>query len=59
MKKSEAKITCRENANRFPEFKCIDLEDRDILSRYTREYGLTSCEYSFANLYSWKDVHQR
>jgi len=59
MKKSEARITCRENANRFPEFKCVDLEDRDIISRYAHEYGLTSCEYSFANLYSWKDVHQR
>lgn len=59
MKKSEARITCRENANRFPEFKCIELEDRDIISRYAHAYELTSCEYSFANLYSWKDVHQR
>ena len=59
MKKSEATVTCRENASRFPEFKCIELEDRDIISRYARHYALTSCEYSFANLYSWKDVHQR
>jgi len=59
MKKSEATVPCRESDSRFPEFKCIELEDRDIISRYARDYALTSCEYSFANLYSWKDVHQR
>ncbi len=59
MKKSEAAITCRERTSRFPEFKCIELEDHEIISRYAHDYALTSCEYSFANLYSWKDVHQR
>jgi len=59
MKKSETAITCGAKANRFPEFKCIELEDRKILSGFAHRYGLTSCEYSFANLYSWKDVHQR
>ncbi len=59
MKKQATAITCGESASRFPEFKCIEIEDREIISRYAREYGLTSCEYSFANLYSWKDVHQR
>ena len=59
MKKSESTITCRERTSRFPDFKCIELEDRDIISRYAHDYTLTSCEYSFANLYSWKDVHQR
>ncbi len=59
MKKSEAAITCRERTGHFPEFKCIELEDRDIISQYAHDYALTSCEYSFANLYSWKDVHQR
>jgi hypothetical protein len=59
MKKTAAAISCTKNTNRFPEFKCIELEDRDIISGYARDFGLTSCEYSFANLYSWKDVHQR
>jgi len=59
MKKTEAPISCGAKANRFPEFKCIELEDREILSGFAHTYGLTSCEYSFANLYSWKDVHQR
>ena len=59
MKKPDTAIACGAKANRFPEFKCIELEDRKILSGFTYKYGLTSCEYSFANLYSWKDVHQR
>lgn len=59
MKKSEAAITCGAKANRFPQFKCIELEDRKLLTGFAHKYGLTSCEYSFANLYSWQDVHQR
>ena len=59
MKKSEAAINCREKAGRFPEFKCVELEDREFISNFVRQFGLTSCEYSFANLYSWKDVHKR
>jgi hypothetical protein len=59
MKKSATSITCRKSASRFPDFKCIEIEDRDIIAGYARDFGLTSCEYSFANLYSWKDVHQR
>ncbi|MCP3954737.1 MAG: DUF2156 domain-containing protein [Desulfobacterales bacterium] len=59
MKKTATAITCRKSANRFPDFKCVALEDRDIIAGYARDFGLTSCEYSFANLYSWKDVHQR
>ena len=59
MKKSEAAVTCRESDSRFPEFKCIELEDRAVITRFAQEYALESCEYSFTNLYSWKDVHQR
>jgi len=59
MKKQIAAIACGNKIERFPMFKCIEIEDRDIISRYAREFDLTSCEYSFANLYSWKDVHER
>ena len=59
MKKSEAAINCREKAGRFPEFKCFELEDREFIANFVRQFGMTSCEYSFANLYSWKDVHKR
>ena len=59
MKKSEAAINCREKAGRFPEFKCFELEDLEFIANFVRQYGMTSCEYSFANLYSWKDVHKR
>ncbi len=43
----------------FPKFKAISLEDREIIAGYARTFDLTSCEYSFANLYSWKNVHRR
>jgi len=59
MKKIEASNTCGAKANRFPEFKCIELGDRETLVGFVHKYGVTSCEYSFANLYSWQDVHQR
>ena len=59
MKKPEAAITCGDNANQFPQFKCIELADREFLAGFVHKNGLTSCEYSFANLYSWQDVHQR
>jgi hypothetical protein len=59
MKKFQTALTYRESTSRFPEFKPIDLEDRDIIAPFAHDCGLTSCEYSFANLYSWKDVHLR
>jgi hypothetical protein len=59
MKKPEAATPCRGKTNRFPAFKCVELEDRALITNYAHQYGLTSCEYSFANLYTWQDVHQR
>jgi len=59
MKKQAAKTICRKRACSFPEFKNIEIEDRELISGYARDFGLTSCEYSFANLYSWQDVHHR
>lgn len=59
MKKSQVAIIRSKGTSHFPEFKTIELDDRDTISRFSIEYGLTSCEYSFANLYSWKDVHLR
>jgi len=59
MKKQTAAITCAKRTGFISAFKCIEIEDREIISKYAREFELTSCEYSFANLYSWKDVHHR
>ncbi len=59
MKKHAAKTISRKITHSFPEFKDIELEDREIISGYARDFGITSCEYSFANLYSWREVHHR
>jgi uncharacterized protein len=59
MKKHATHITSHKPAHSFPEFKDIEVEDRPIISGYGRDFGITSCEYSFANLYCWQPVHHR
>lgn len=40
---------------KFPQFKALDIGDRDLLGRRLDMHASAACEYSFANLYIWKD----
>lgn len=37
------------------EFKDLQLEDKEIIEKYIKPYNFKTCEYSFTNLYIWKD----
>ncbi|MFA4875261.1 MAG: phosphatidylglycerol lysyltransferase domain-containing protein, partial [bacterium] len=39
----------------FPEFKEIDLSDRSAVERYLARSPRHACEFSFANLFIWRD----
>ncbi|MDD5644535.1 MAG: phosphatidylglycerol lysyltransferase domain-containing protein [bacterium] len=41
---------------KFPEFEDIRPEHRDIFKRYFSLYGKKSCNFLFANIFSWKDI---
>lgn len=54
---------CEQNAEatekiRFPEFRPIELEDRECLKSYIKQYQPVSCEYNFANLFAWQEKYQ-
>lgn len=40
---------------KFPQFNPIDIDDRDILGERLNAHASEACEYSFVNLYIWKD----
>ena len=40
---------------RFPEFKPVGLEDRDLLSDWISAFPLPVCEMNFANILIWKE----
>ncbi len=40
---------------RFPEFKRIELADRECFETYVKKFQPISCEYNFANLFTWQD----
>lgn len=40
---------------KFPQFKALDIGDRDLLGNRLDMHASAACEYSFANLYIWKD----
>lgn len=37
------------------EFKRLELEDKNIFDRYLRPYRFNTCEYSFTNLFIWRE----
>lgn len=41
----------------FPLFNSIKIEDRAFIQGFIDQYQPLSCEYSFANLYSWQGAH--
>ncbi|MBT3175437.1 MAG: DUF2156 domain-containing protein [Desulfobacula sp.] len=42
---------------KFFNFKSIEVSDRKIIQSYIDKFQPQSCEYSFANIYSWQDAY--
>lgn len=38
-------------------FKPISIEDRDVITSFTMESELKNCDFSFANMYSWRFLY--
>lgn len=43
--------------NAFPNFSPVEDDDQPLIHRYIEKYQPQSCEYSFANLYCWKEQY--
>ncbi|ACN13738.1 conserved hypothetical protein [Desulforapulum autotrophicum HRM2] len=41
----------------LPSFKSVELQDRNTITSYTHAFGPMSCEYSFANLFAWRNIY--
>ncbi len=41
----------------LPPFKPVELEDRKTLTGYTHAFSPMSCEYSFVNLFAWRNIY--
>lgn len=41
----------------LPPFKPVELQDRATITGYTHAFGPMSCEYSFANLFAWRNIY--
>ncbi len=41
----------------FPEFKSIEFDDRAIVDEYLRQHPPLASEYTFTNLFAWKDAY--
>ena len=42
----------------FPDFKPIELEDKGVLEDYLRRHPPLASEYTFTNLFAWKDAYR-
>jgi hypothetical protein len=42
----------------FPHFSSIEIDDKKIIQGYAERFQPLSCEYSFANIYCWKEPYQ-
>jgi len=38
----------------YPDFRTFSLKDRNLIQRFSDQYELLSCEYSFFNLFCWQ-----
>ncbi|MBU1194454.1 MAG: DUF2156 domain-containing protein [Proteobacteria bacterium] len=41
----------------FPAFKSFSLEDRSVIESFTDDFQPMSCEYNFANLFTWQNAY--
>ncbi len=42
---------------RLPLFKPVELDDRETIAGFTHAFSPMSCEYSFANLFAWRNIY--
>jgi hypothetical protein len=42
----------------FPQFKSVQLEDRDVIGEVLRRYGPQTSEWSFTNLFIWQSHYE-
>ena len=38
-------------------FKPIAIEDRELINGFTHRFNTMGCEYSFANLFCWREIY--
>ncbi len=48
----------KNNIPRFPDFRPFDIHDRQVICGFTERFHVTSCEYSFTNLFCWQDSYK-
>ena len=41
-----------------PEFKSVELKDKNTFDRFSHAFSPMSCEYSFANLFAWRNIYK-
>jgi len=41
----------------FPNYKSVQINDKECFQKYIEEYQPLSCEYSFANIYCWAEPY--
>lgn len=41
----------------FPDFKPLELADRDVVESYLRVHPPLASEYTFSNLYAWREIY--
>jgi hypothetical protein len=41
----------------LPEFKPVELKDKSLIKGFNHKFSPMSCEYSFANLFAWRDIY--
>ncbi len=57
MYKSIIEIETNQNLN-YPRFNRFELEHQPLIQHYIDQYRPASCEYNFANLFTWQDAYQ-
>jgi hypothetical protein len=53
-----ARALPEKKAARFPEFRPVSVEDREIITGFADQFGVLGCEYSFANLCAWNHIYR-
>lgn len=42
----------------LPEFKPVQLKDKNLIEGFTNKFNPMSCEYSFTNLFAWRNIYE-
>ena len=53
-----AGLLAKSDSTCLPRFNSFRLEDRTLIQHFIEQHATSSCEYNFANLFSWQDAYQ-